>query len=126
MSDKPDKLEKPHASRWTPTPEVLAQIEILSKQGLTEASIARNIDLHPSTFSSKKTDFPEITEAIEKGRAVGEGFVVSKLWGHIEKGNLNAIQFWLTRRGGWRETAEVQTQQDRPDGFTFVPMQKSA
>ena len=50
--------------KWIPTPEILAEVERLSKMGVTEASIARQVGISPSTFSEKKQLHPELAEVL--------------------------------------------------------------
>lgn len=58
-------------AEWIPTPEILKQIEADSALGFNSQTIAAGLGISAPVFSLKKTDFPEIIDAIEKGRRRG-------------------------------------------------------
>lgn len=85
------------------TPELLQQVEDAAAKGITEGSIARKLfGVCQNTFIERKKAHPEIAEAIERGKARGEEFVVGKLFQAIEKGNVTAIIFFLKCQG-WHD-----------------------
>jgi len=93
----------PGRKKWIPTPEILARIKELAAQGITEASIAYQVGCHPSTFSLRKQEYPELNDTIKEGRASGEEIVVSKLWELIHSGHATAILFYLKCQHNWND-----------------------
>ena len=53
------------------TDEILQKAEKLASRGLAKQDIAYCIGLHPGTFSSKKGQLDELSEAIKIGRSKG-------------------------------------------------------
>lgn len=51
-----------------------------ARDGLTEAQIAHNIGIHISTMEEWKGRFPEFSEALKKGKAPADYYVVNKLY----------------------------------------------
>lgn len=98
--------------KWVPTPEILEQVTQLASQGLTQEQIAYNIDLSPQTMSGKVQEFPELSEAIKKGKSKGIAFVTNRLLQLVQEKHPAAIFFWLKCQAGWKENdpAMVQTQ----------------
>lgn len=123
------KPRKVHSNKWIPSPEILQKIEEQAKQGITEANIARNVGISPSTFSEKKQEFPEIQEAIKKGSARGEELATGALWRMIQddkhKGHLTAVIFYLKTRHGWSDgSKQSSVEAVAPTGIQFEIIQK--
>lgn len=115
---------------WEPTPEIIAKIENWSKMGMTEASIARNLDLHPSTFSEKKSKYPSMDEAIKKGNAVGEEVAIGALWRMMldpkSKGHVTGTIFYLKCKHNWNDgTRNPTVEASAPSGIKFEIIDKS-
>jgi predicted transcriptional regulator len=95
---------------WIPTEEILTQVHDLIKQGVTETNVARVLGLHPSTFSAKKNEFPELDEAIKKAKAYGEKVAASVIWEIMNDPNhkqrLTAAIFYLKTQHRWSEKDE--------------------
>lgn len=113
-----------YGKAWECTPEILAKIEEQAKLGVTEANIARNVGLHPSTFSEKKKNHPEIEEAIKKGGAKGEQLATGALWNMMtdpkSKGHVTAVIFYLKTKHGWNDGSRLQTTETTaPSGVKF-------
>ena len=51
------------------TPDGLVQLEGWARDGLTDENIAKKIGISPSTFYAWLLKYPEISEAIKKGKA---------------------------------------------------------
>lgn len=62
------------------TNEGLIKIEGWAKDGLTDEQIAKNMGIRTSTFYEWKKKFPEITEALKKGKEVIDREVENKLY----------------------------------------------
>lgn len=67
----------------------------------TTKQIARYLGIGDTTFFEIKKRQPEVAEAYKLGRTRSLEFVASKLWEHINEGNLGAIIFWLKTQGKW-------------------------
>jgi hypothetical protein len=92
---------------WIPTPEILEQVFTLIKKGVTETNVARLVGLHPSTFSAKKTEFPELDETIKKAKAYGEDVAAGIIWQIMNdpshKQRLTAAMFYLKTQHNWKD-----------------------
>lgn len=117
-----ENLKKRGPKEWELTEERIQKISDLSLKGCTEATIARAVDLHPSTFSAFKKKFPLIDEIIKKANARGEEEAVGYLWNIIRnpehKMNFSAILFYLKTKHKWSEG--VSTEISFPSGISFV------
>lgn len=117
------------ARKWNPTPEVLAKIKELAELGVTEANIARQVGIHPTTFSEKKRVYPEIDEILRTAAASGEEFaakvVRSIMANPNHKQQLAATIFYLKTRHKWKEADTVQAEapKEEPQGFNFTLVQ---
>lgn len=110
------------AMRWELTPERLKRIEELAALGVREDSIARQVGLHPSTFSEKKKIHPEIAEVINNAQACTEEIVVSALMNMIKdpkhKAHAAAVFFYLKTKCRWQETSVVITA-EKPSSLKY-------
>lgn len=57
-------------SKWEEVKEKLILVEGWARQGLTDEQIAKNLDIHISTFYDYKKKYPEFSEALKKGKEV--------------------------------------------------------
>lgn len=118
---------KPDPRAWIPTPEILDKVRQQAQAGITEANIARNVGLHPSTFSEKKQKYPELAEALKVGHAVGEELAVGALWRAIQnpecKGHMTAVLFYLKARHGWSDGRTTTVETTAPSGVKFTVVQ---
>ena len=118
-----------HGKKWVLTPEILDTIKDCAIKGVTEANIARIVGLHPTAFSTKKKEYPEIEEVIKQAQAGGEHEVVGYLWNIIRdpshRQHFSAICFYLKTKHRWRETEGEQVDKPQiPTGITFTVAQK--
>lgn len=125
----PDKERKPDPRKWIPTPEIIEYVREQSSRGMTEASIARNVGLAPTTFSAKKQEFPELAEAISKGNSRGEELALNALWAMItdpkSKGHTTATVFYLKCKHGWNDGSKnTVVETTAPSGVKFEVIQK--
>ena len=96
--------------KWIPTPEILKDIEQMAMTGLDEQDIAWNLGIHPTSFSTKKHDFPQIEERITRGCAQGIRRATSSLLKQVDSGNLEATRFFLKNRRPETWNNDVQSQ----------------
>lgn len=111
------------AAKWIPTKEMLDNIYDMALRGVTQESIARIVGLAPTTFSSKRKEFPELDETIRKAQSAGEEEVVGYLWNIIRdpkhKSHFPALLFYLKTKHRWRETDAQEEKPGLPTGVPF-------
>src|SRR5690606_28426595 len=61
------------------TEEGLLKIEEWARKGLTDEQISHNIGIHPSTLYDWQNRFPELTEALKRGKEVVDKAVENAL-----------------------------------------------
>ena len=90
------------------TDEGLLLLEGWARDGLTEAQIAHNMGVGYSTLGEWKNRFPEIVEALKKGKEVVDYEVENALLKKALGGDTGAICFWLKNRrpDKWRDRPE--------------------
>jgi len=81
-------------------------IEDQARNGLTDKQIAALTGIHHNQFCTKKTELPELTAALDRGRAKGVSMASTALWKLIAQGDRQAAQFYRERKGGWKEQTE--------------------
>lgn len=104
---KKDEAKKEPKTRgrkpWVPD---LQFIEDQARNGLNDKQIAALTGIHHNQFCTKKSELPELALALEKGRAKGVSMASTALWKLIASGDRQAAQFYLERKGGWKEQTE--------------------
>lgn len=91
---------------WKPSQEHLGLITDLYSKGVPERVIAGTVGLSPSNFSSKKNEFPELQEALNKGLALKAQRIIEAsdlLWERILGGSNGMLCFWLKCQADWSE-----------------------
>lgn len=119
------------------TPDGLARLEAWARDGLTEAQIAANIGVHYDTLHEWKKRFPEVYEAIKRGKEPADQKVENALYtracgymyeetrpDHGETVTITkhmppdvaACIFWLRNRKPerWRNNPEAEQDTRRP------------
>ena len=87
---------------WTPPdPRV---VEKMAANGLSEKQIAAALGISQETLIQKKKVYTEFSEALKKGRALGELTVTNELMNAVKHGNVRAMEIYLKCRCGWKET----------------------
>lgn len=56
-------------SKWPQVQSRLAEVEIWLRDGLTEAQVCKNLGISHETFNQYKRRYPELVEAIKRGKA---------------------------------------------------------
>lgn len=92
------------------TPELLAKVEALAAQGLTQAQIGSVIGISHQTMAKKKRENIELVEAIKRGQDKGVATITNALFNKAKSGDNVAMLFYLKCRAGWREQ-EVETRE---------------
>jgi len=96
--------------KWIPTEKILKDIEQMAMTGLDEQDIAWNLGIHPTSFSSKKNEHPEIEESITRGCAQGIRRATSSLLDQVDSGHLEATKFYLKNRRPDAWNNDIQNQ----------------
>nr|DAD70858.1 MAG TPA: terminase small subunit [Siphoviridae sp. ctvok7] len=97
-------MAKGKYQRWL-EPDGLLLLEGWARDGLTDEQIAENIGVTATTLYEWKNRFPEISEALKKGKEVVDYQVENALLASALEGNTTAQIFWLKNRrpDKWRE-----------------------
>jgi transposase len=106
----------------------LQRAEILAAQGLTNEQVAAGLGISEATLYNNKRENKDFTEALTRGRAKGVTTVTNKFFEIIQakdsKGQyiydadtrLNAMKFFLERRGGWVKQEKSKVDLQSSDG----------
>lgn len=94
--------------------KVIAEVEKLAGQGLTEKEIALCIGCSQETLIKKKRQYSEFSEAIKRGKAKSHAKIANALFENALAGNTAALIFYLKTRHKeqWNEKP-----QEVPDRF---------
>ena len=68
MADEQNNVGRP--TKWEDVKEKLFLIENWAKEGLTNADIAKKLDIAMSTFCEYQNKYPEFKEALKKGKEI--------------------------------------------------------
>jgi hypothetical protein len=98
---------------------MIAQAETLAGQGMTTEQIAQALGLGVSTIYEKFQRYPELADAIKKGKAIGIAVVTEKLLEKAMNLDTTAMIFYLKCQAGWREPQQVQL--TGADGAPLLP-----
>ena len=91
-------------------------LEGWARDGLTDEQIAHNAGITAATLYEWKKKYPEISEALKKGKEVVDFEVENALLQTALSGNVAAQIFWMKNRkpDKWRDKPE--TQDDKENG----------
>lgn len=105
-------MAKGKYEKWL-EPEGLLLLEGWARDGLTDEQIAKKCGINPDTLYTWKTKYPEISEALKKGKEVIDYQVENALLSAALEGNTTAQIFWLKNRrpDKWRDKP---TQEENP------------
>ena len=92
-------------------PENLLLLEGWARDGLTDEQISKNMCVGTRTLYEWKQKFPQISQALKRGKEVVDIQVENALLELALKGNITAIIFWLKNRrpDKWRDKVEAET-----------------
>lgn len=102
---------------WVPQDMDIKQVEQLAGLGLTTKQIAEAIGIHYATLAEKRHEFPELDEAIKRGKAKGIAHVAGKLMAKITAMDTASIIFYLKTQAAWREGLIITGE----DGSPLIP-----
>ena len=87
------------------TPEIIERVEKLAAQGLPKYQIAHLIGISYETLNEKTKDYPDFSDAIERGKAQGIETITNTLFTKARTGDTAAIKYYLNNRSEeWSET----------------------
>ena len=82
-------------------PDNLVLLQGWKRNGLTDEQIAQNISIRRETLYAWKKRFPNINNALKRGREQSNYIIESKLFQTALSGNTTAMIFWL--KNNWRD-----------------------
>lgn len=106
-------MAKGKYQRWL-EPDGLLLLEGWARDGLTDEQIAENIGITATTLYEWKNRFPEISEALKKGKEVVDYQVENALLNKALGGDTTAQIFWLKNRrpDKWRDKPAENKNED--------------
>ena len=86
-------------------PDGLLLLEGWARDGLTDEQLAEKMEISPSTLYEWKVKYPEISEALKKGKEVVDYQVENALLNKALGGDTTAQIFWVKNRrpDKWRD-----------------------
>ena len=82
-------------------PDNLVLLQGWKRNGLSDEQIAQNIGIRRETLYAWKKRFPNINNALKRGREQSNYIIESKLFQTALSGNTTAMIFWL--KNNWRD-----------------------
>ena len=82
-------------------PDNLVLLQGWKRNGLTDEQIAQNIGIRRETLYAWKKRYPNINNALKRGREQSNYIIESKLFQTALSGNTTAMIFWL--KNNWRD-----------------------
>lgn len=97
-------MAKGKYEKWL-EPDNLLLLEAWARDGLTDEQIASNIGIRRETLCEWKKKYPNISNALKRGKEVVDIEVENALHKLAVDGNITAIIFWLKNRkpDKWRD-----------------------
>lgn len=103
------------------TEDGMTLLEGWARDGLNDEQIAEKIDIAASTLYEWKNKYPEISEALKKGKEVVDYQVENALLDKALNGDATAQIFWLKNRrpDKWRDKP-VDDKQQPNEGVNII------
>lgn len=103
-------MAKGKYAKWI-TPDGLTLLQGWAREGLTDEQLAHNIGINPDTLYAWKKKYPEISEALKKGKDVVDFEVENAMLKSALEGNVTAQIYWLKNRKAiqWRDNQPSAT-----------------
>ena len=80
------------------TDDGLTLLRDWARAGLTDEELTVEIGINRTTLYDWKRRFPDISDALKKGKRVVDAVAEERLLDLVEAGNIAAIIFWLKNR----------------------------
>ena len=103
---KKKEPKTPGRKPWEPD---YTKIESWASHGLFDKQIAALAGVSHEEFCRKKNQLPQLSVALETGRAKGAAACAQMLLQLALKGDKDLLKFYLERRAGWKNTTVVET-----------------
>jgi hypothetical protein len=87
----------------------LTRVENYAARGMTFEQIASALGISEKTLRTRRREFAEFADAIQRGRSRGVANVTGRLMEAINKGDVRAMNLYLKCQAQWKETV-VQEQ----------------
>ena len=86
-------------------------VKMWARSGLTDAEIAKNLDISVDSFYTYKNKYSEFSESLKENKELADLNVEGALYRAAMEGNVTAMIFWLKNRRGakWKEKPEQDT-----------------
>lgn len=104
------------------TADGLTLLEGWARDGLTDEQLAHNCGITAATLYDWKNRFPEISEALKKGKEVVDYEVENALLNKALSGDVTASIFWLKNRrpDKWRDKPPQDTGQEKSNNLLYA------
>lgn len=86
----------------------IQKAERLAGRGLSQKQIAQCLGISETSLYKYKKVSAEFKEALERGRSKGIAMVSNALFKKCLKGDVNAIKFYLSVVGRWKESKAIR------------------
>lgn len=96
------------------TSDMIAEAERLAARGLTKEQIAYCLGIGSSTLFEKLKEYPEFSEALKKGKALGISDVANALYEAAMGGSIPGMIWYLKNRdpSNWKDRPEPYNNED--------------
>lgn len=95
-------------------PELLIDIYLLARKGLTDGAIAEALDVNPVNFGEWKRDKPEVAYALQRGKSPAEGDTTGELKDYVYKHLSPELKKY------WDEIVEWEDHEDSFEKITAI------
>ena len=109
------------AEKWLEE-DGLTLLEGWARDGLTREQIAGQMGIGLSTFYKWQKRYPQIAQALRKGRELVDYQVEAALLDRALGGDLRAQMYWLNNRRGdkWQEHPKEKSEKDEDEAVTVI------
>lgn len=94
-------------SQKFPTQQDIELVEKLAAFGVNTRDIAAILEVSPNYFGKARVRDKNLREAWARGKAKGVSKMSQKLFQTGMNGDVQAMKYYLSRKGGWEETINV-------------------